>query len=89
MFALLDCLREIDEDILAHVQTDQLGEAGDRSGDLTELIVRQAQVLQSVAVEQRSEEIQFEGGEREVFCSYLGRSRMLLQSSLRISRVLS
>ena len=60
MFALLDCLREIDEDILAHVQTDQLGEAGDRSGDLTELIVRQAQVLQSVAVEQRSEEIQFD-----------------------------
>ena len=60
MFALLDCLREIDEDILAHVQTDQLGEAGDRSGDLTELIVRQAQVLQSVAVEQRSEELQFD-----------------------------
>ena len=96
MFALLDCLREINEDILAHVQTDQLSEAGHRSGHLTQLVVSQAQVLQSVAVEQRSEEIELDIRERERErervrggIGYLGRSRMLLQSSLRISRVLS
>ena len=88
MFALLDGLRQIDENILTHVQTHQLREAGHGGGNVTELVVGQAQVLQSVAVEERS------GGgitdnwvERED--GYLGRSLMLLQSSLSISRVLS
>ena len=51
MFALLDGLRQIDENILTHVQTHQLREAGHSGGDVTELVVGQAQVLQSVAVE--------------------------------------
>ena len=59
MFALLDCLREIDENILAHVEADQPGQAGHGTRDLAQLIVCQAQVLQSVAVEQRSEKIHF------------------------------
>ena len=90
MFALLDCVREINENILAHVQTDQPGQAGHSTRDLANLIVCQAQVLQSVAVEQRSEKIHFyiSGGVGGGI-GYLGRSRMLLQSSLRISRVLS
>ena len=90
MFALLDCLREINEDILAHVQTDQLSQAGHSSRHLAKLIVSQAEVLQSVAVEQRSEILYITmGGEGGGGTVYLGRSRILLQSSLRISRVLS
>ena len=55
MFALLDCLGEINENILAHVQTDQLSQAGHGSRHLAKLIISQTEVLQAVAVEQRSE----------------------------------
>ena len=52
MFALLDCLRQIDQNILADVQADQLGQAGHGGGDVPELVVSQAEVLQSVAMEE-------------------------------------
>ena len=52
MFALLDRLGQVDENILADVQTHQLGQAGQGGGDVTKLVVRQAQVLQSVAMEE-------------------------------------
>ena len=76
MFALLDRLGEINENILAHVQTDQLSQAGHGSRHLAKLIVSQTQVLQAVAVEQRSKgENTFYtsgGGERGVTWAGLG-----------------
>ena len=57
VFALLDRLRQVNQHVLAHVQPDQRGEAGDGSGDVAKLVVSQAQVLQAMAVEQRSGKI--------------------------------
>ena len=53
VFALLDCLRQVNQHVLADVQPHEGGEAGDGGGDVAQLVVSQAEVLQAVAVEQR------------------------------------
>ena len=57
MFTLLDCFWKICEDILAHIQTGEEGQAGHCWGDVTQLIVSQVQLLQPMTVEQGSAKI--------------------------------
>ena len=52
MFALLDCLREVGQHVLADIETGEERQAGHGRGDAAQLIVREVQLLQAVTVEQ-------------------------------------
>ena len=52
VFALLDCLREVGQHVLADVEAGEEGEAGHGGGDAAQLIVSKVQLLQAVTVEQ-------------------------------------
>ena len=53
MFALLDCLREVSQDVLADIEAGEEGEAGQGGGEAAQLVIRQVQLLQAVTVKQR------------------------------------
>ena len=52
MFALLDCLREVSQHVLADIEAGEERQAGHGGGDAAQLIVREVQLLQAVTVEQ-------------------------------------
>ena len=52
VLALLDCLREVGQHVLADVEAGEKRQAGDGGGDAAQLIVSQVQLLQAVTVEQ-------------------------------------
>ena len=52
VFALLECLREVGQHVLADIEPGEEAQAGHGGGDAPQLIVRQVQLLQTVAVKQ-------------------------------------
>ena len=52
VFALLDCLREVSQHVLADIEAGEERQAGHGGGDAAQLIVREVQLLQAVTVEQ-------------------------------------